>query len=235
MRRTITTGLVIAGTVVLVAGPAAAHTEWEPESAAPGSVAELTLFVEDEQPDAGTNKVELQFPEAITVVALPEVPGWAATVVGGQVGGPGTGVTWEGGPDPDDVTLPITLGPLPAEPGRLQFKVVQTYDNGTVDRWIDEWPDGAPEPESPGPVLELVPGAAGSIPTATTAPPATEAPATTTPSTSATDESAADETDDEDSGIPAVVWVVVALAVVAAVAGGAYLYQRRRHGTADES
>jgi uncharacterized protein YcnI len=222
-----------AGTIVLSAGAAAAHTEWQPEDAAPGSVVDLTLSVEDEQPDAGTTKVELFFPEPLTVAGLPAVPGWTATVVDGQVGGPATGVTWEGGPNPEDVMLPITLGPLPAEPGRLQFKVLQTYDNGTVDRWIDDWPEGAPEPPSPGPVLGLVPGAAGSIP-ATTAPATTAAPATTTTAASAVpeDETAAEDTDD-DSGTSPAIWLIPA-AIVVAAAAGAYVYLRRRRAAGAE-
>jgi|SRR5262245_25005636 len=226
MRGAIAAAVVAAGTIVLSAGAAAAHTEWEPGEAAPGSVVDLTLFVEDEQPDAGTVKVELFFPEPLTVAGLPAVPGWTATVVDGQVGSPGTGVTWEGGPNPDDVMLPITLGPLPAEPGQLQFKVIQTYDNGTVERWIDDWPEGSPEPPNPGPVLGLVPGAAGSIP-ATTAPSTTAASTTTTTAaTVAPEDETAAEDSDEDSGMSPLVWLIPAALVVAAA--GAYLYLRRR-------
>ncbi|HZM42170.1 MAG TPA: DUF1775 domain-containing protein [Acidimicrobiales bacterium] len=226
MRGAIAAVVVAAGAIVLSAAAAAAHTEWEPADAAPGSVVDLTLFVEDEQPDAGTIKVELFFPEPLTVAGLPEVPGWTATAVTAQGGGPATGVVWDGGPAPDDVMLPITLGPLPAEPGRLQFKVIQTYDNGTVERWIDEWPEGAPEPPNPGPVLGLVPGAAGSIP-ATTAPATTAASTTTTTAATAApeDETAAEDTDD-DSGTSPLVWLIPA-AIVVAVAG-AYVYLRRR-------
>ena len=74
--------MVIAAALAFVAGPAAAHNEFEPATAAPGSIATLTLLAEDELPDAGTNKLELQFPEPITVVELPAVDGWTATVVG---------------------------------------------------------------------------------------------------------------------------------------------------------
>ncbi len=140
MRRVIASGVAAIAALVLVAAPVAAHNEWEPETAAPGSIIDLTLFVEDEQPDAGTTTVELHFPVPITVAALPAVQGWTATLMDGELGGPATGVTWAGGPAPGDVDLPIRLGPLPSEPGRLQFKTVQTYDNGEVDRWIDDWP-----------------------------------------------------------------------------------------------
>jgi len=232
MRRVVATGAVAATALMLTAGVAAAHSEWEPGDAAPGSVADLTLFVEDEQPDAGTVKVELFFPEPITVAALPAAEGFTATVVGGQVGGPATGVTWEGGPAPGDVEVPITLGPLPDQPGQLQFKVVQTYDNGEVERWIDDWPEGSPEPPNPGPVLGLVPGAAGSLPPATqapatTAPATTEAPATTSPPATTGDESAAAESDD-DSGTSPLVWLIPVALVIAAAAGAAVYLRRRR-------
>jgi uncharacterized protein YcnI len=227
MRRVTASGVTATVALVLAAAPAAAHNEWEPNTAAPGSVVDLTLFVEDERPDAGTTKVELFFPAPITVAALPAAPGWAATPVDGQVGGPASGVTWTGGPAQGDVELPIRLGPLPGQPGRLQFKTVQTYDNGEVDRWIDEWPEGAPEPPAPGPVLDLVPGGPGSVPATTASAPSTTAPTTTTTAatTTETDQAAEDTDDDSDSSI--VPWVVAAAAVLV-IAAGVFAFLRAR-------
>jgi len=229
MRRLIASGMAAAAALVIAAVPAAAHSEWEPATAAPGSVVDLTLFVEDEQPDAGTTVVELFFPGPITLAALPAMPGWTATPMDGEVGGPASGVTWSGGPAPGDLELPIRLGPLPNEPGRLQFKTVQTYDNGEVDRWIDEWPEGAAEPPAPGPVLDLVPGGPGSVP-ATTASPTTTA-ATTTTTTAATTTTEADRAaasgSDNDSDGNVLPWVIAAV-VVLAMAGGAFAFLRSR-------
>ena len=228
MRRVVASGVAAVAALVLAVTPAAAHNEWDPETAAPGSVVDLTLFVEDEQPDAGTTTVELFFPAPITVAALPALPGWTATPMDGELGGPASGVTWAGGPAPGDVELPIRLGPLPNEPGRLQFKAVQTYDNGEVDRWIDDWPEGAPEPPAPGPVLDLVAGGPGSIP-ATTASSTTTIASTTTTTTASTttdaDQTAAGDTDDSDSNV---VPIVVAAAVILAVAGGVFAFVRSR-------
>lgn len=229
MRRVFVACLVAVGAIALSALPAAAHAEWEPATAAPGSIIDLTLFAEDEQPAAGTTKVELQFPQPITVVELPPVAGWTATPMGGEVGSPVTAVTWQGGPAPGDVLLPITLGPLPDAPGRLQFKALQTYDNGEEDAWIAEWPEGAPEPDNPGPVLDLVGGGPGSIPASSST---TAAPTTTTvaSTTTETDQAAAGDTDD-DSGSSAVP-IAIAAAVIVAGAGGAYVWarSRRSHG-----
>jgi hypothetical protein len=214
-----------AGAVLLGAAPALAHSEWEPATAAPGSTPRLTLFVEDEKSDAGTTKVELIFPQPLTVAALPAVPGWTATVTGGAVGRTGTGVVWSGGPAPGDVEMPITLGPLPGRAGRLQFKVLQTYDNGEVDRWIDEWAAGAPEPGAPGPVLDLV---GASVAPSTTAGPSTTAAATTTaPATTAADRAAAE---DDDSGTDALP-IVIALVVFAAGAAALVVFFRARRRT----
>jgi periplasmic copper chaperone A len=228
MRRVTASGLTATVALVLAAAPAAAHNEWEPNTAAPGSVVDLTLFVEDEQPDAGTTKVELFFPAPITVAALQAAPGWAATPMDGQLGGPASGVTWTGGPAQGDVELPIRLGPLPGQPGRLQFKTVQTYDNGEVDRWIDEWPEGAPEPPAPGPVLDLVLGGPGSIPATTASAPSTAAPTTTATAatTTETDQAAAEDTDD-DSDSSIVPWVVAAAVLVVAAGVFAFLRARR--------
>ena len=228
MRRVIGSGVAAIAALVLVAAPVAAHNEWEPATAAPGSIIDLTLFVEDEQPDAGTTTVELHFPVPITVAALPAVQGWTATLMDGELGGPATGVTWAGGPAPGDVDLPIRLGPLPSEPGRLQFKTVQTYDNGEVDRWIDDWPPGAAEPPAPGPVLDLVPGGPGTIPATTAPSTTTTAPTTTTTATTTTE---ADEAASQDAGNDSdsnVVPIVVAAAVIVAVAGGAFAFIRSR-------
>jgi uncharacterized protein YcnI len=229
MRPVIASGVAAAAALVAAATPAAAHNEWEPATAAPGSVVDLTLFVEGEQPDAGTSTVELFFPAPLTVAALPAVPGWTATLMDGQLGGPASGVTWAGGATPGDLELPIRLGPLPGDPGRLQFKSVQTYDNGEVDRWIDEWPEGAPEPPAPGPVLDLVPGGPGSVPATTAAPTTTAATTTTTAASTTTteaDQAAAEDTDDDSDG-SVVPWVVAAV-VILAVAGGGFAFLRSR-------
>jgi Domain of unkown function (DUF1775) len=229
MRRVIAWGVAAAAALVAAAMPAAAHNEWEPATAAPGSVVDLTLFVEGEQPDAGTTTVELFFPAPLTVTALPAVPGWTATLMDGQLGGPASGVTWAGGPAAGDLELPIRLGPLPGDPGRLQFKTVQTYDNGEVDRWIDEWPEGTPEPPAPGPVLDLVPGGPGSVPATTAAPTTTAATTTTTAASTTTteaDQAAAEDTDDDSDG-SVVPWVVAAV-VILAVAGGGFAFLRWR-------
>ena len=226
MRRLAAVVVVAMAALALQAVAAWAHVELEPAAVAPGSVAALTLTVANARSGAGTTTVQLLFPEGtpLTVVDLPPVAGWTATVDGGAVGQPATGVTWArptAGPG-EDPQLPLTLGPFPAEPGRLQFKVIQTYSNGEIARWIDDWPAGAPEPAMPGPVLELQPGAAGEVPVST-------APTTsTTPATTSTTEGTAapaDSSDDDSSAVPIILGIAIAVVVLA---GAAFLVIRSR-------
>jgi hypothetical protein len=99
----------------------------------------------------------------------------------------------------------------------VQFKVIQTYADGTVARWIGEWPAGAPEPEMPGPVLKLEPGAPGDVPpsTTTSSTTTTSRPATTT--TTAPKKSDDGGTDSTGLIIGAVALFLIALGVTATI------------------
>jgi hypothetical protein len=223
---------VVAG-VLLVPASAFAHTELEPGEAGPGTVIDLTLRLANEQPSPTTN-VQLLFPEGqpLTVVAAPAVGTWTATVDGGTAGGaPATGITWSRSPDTpiDDPSLPFTVGPLPTSEGPLQFKVLQTYANGVVDRWIEETTPGGPEPAMPGPVLELVAGGPGIVPptTATSAAVTTTLPPTTTTTTGdATDDDGEGEEGDDSNTVP--IAIAVAAGVLVLGGGGYYLWRRSR-------
>ena len=133
--------------------PASAHTEFQPSSATAGATTVFNLFVEDEKSDAGTTKVELFFPKGIElIVAAAKAPeGWTVTADGGSIGAAANGLTWAGPALDDSANLALTLGPLPTTEGPLQFSVLQTYDNGDVDRWI-----GAAGSENPGPGLQIL-------------------------------------------------------------------------------
>ena len=181
LRRLVPFVLVVSGLVLGSAGVAFAHTGWKPDAVAPGTVASLTLSVAAENDNAGTVKVELYFPDGVSFTTVePSAPaGW--TVATQPPGGTGANVTWSRptGPAGESPQLPIRLGPFPGQPGQVQFKVIQTYGDGTVARWISDWPAGAPEPEMPGPVLKLEPGAAGDVPPSTTTTPSTSTTTTT--------------------------------------------------------
>jgi hypothetical protein len=241
MRRTLFVSTAALFGVLLVAGPAWAHSEFDPGEAGTGNVVALELSVENEQADAGTTQVQLFFPEGVpvTLVDLPAVAGWSTTIDGGAIGSPVTSVTWSrptASPD-ENPLLPLTIGPMPADPVRLQFKALQTYANGDVDRWIEDWPAGAPEPDHPAPVLEVVTGGPGTAPGTTVAGTSpTAAETTTTPTTEATTESTLDATNpddgsDDSSNVGAIVGIIAAVVVVAAVGGFLIWRRSQRPGT----
>ena len=185
IRRTLAV-LATTGGLLAVSAPAVlAHSEFDLKEVAPGSIVALVLTVENESQTAGTTQVELRFPQPLVIVELPAVDGWTATAVDGTVGAEAIGVLWvrPSASPGEDPSLPLTIGPLPTSEGRMQFKVLQTYGDGTEDAWISDWPVGEPEPDKPGPVLDLVAGAPGTIPESTTTTPA--AIADTTPTTQA--------------------------------------------------
>jgi len=198
LRRVATLILLAFGLVVASTGTAFAHSGFDPEAVAPGSIAEVALSVAAENDAAGTTSIQLLFPEGqpLTVVEIPPVAGWTATVDGGTLGQPATGITWTrpSGPIGESPVVRMKLGPFPDQPGQIQFKVLQTYADGQVDRWIQDWPAGSPEPEMPGPVLQLQVGAAGEIP------PSTSTSSTTTTIVPTTTTSRPAEAEDDDGG-----------------------------------
>ena len=153
MKRTLTIFALASAAVVASALPASAHVELQPSSAAVGTTTKFNLFVEDEKSDAGTTKVELFFPKDTTlvVVAATAPDGWTVSAVGGSIGAAATGLTWAGPALDGNANLALTLGPLPTTEASMQFSLLQTYDNGDIDRWI-----GAAGAENPGPNLQIL-------------------------------------------------------------------------------
>jgi uncharacterized protein YcnI len=176
-------GVVLAVAVAPVAagGPlAAAHVSVHADVAVQGGSSEITFRVPTESDTASTVAVAVAFPEdapLAKVAVLPQV-GWDFQVTrtalpaplpaghGTEVSEVVSQVEWRAaGPDaavgPGEYQVfRIAAGPLPRTE-RLVFKVVQTYDDGQVQRWIDEPVPGEPEPENPAPVLALDATAAG--------------------------------------------------------------------------
>ena len=157
IRKLAVVGAIIAGVVVLVAGPAFAHVEIQRDGqVGANGVVNTTLHVPNEETNAGTVKVELVFPAnpVLKTATAGAVNGWTATVQKNPAGAV-TGVTWSGGPltGSQEVEFPLSLGTIPVNTKTVQFKALQTYDNNTVVRWIEVTPAGGAEPDHPAPVL----------------------------------------------------------------------------------
>jgi uncharacterized protein YcnI len=225
-----------------LAGAAFAHVTISPSSAPQGGFTVVTFRVPTESDTASTTKIQLFFDlttNPIAVVDIQPVPGWTAKLDPKTLSKPikdddGNTVTTAIG----DVTwtatsaataikpgefqqFPVELGPLPTT-GSVTFKILQTYSDGSIVRWIDTTTPGQPEPEHPAPVLTLTPASAGD-------PGATPAPTGgTTVTATATDSTQAASTG-SDSGKT---WGIVGalLGLIGVILGGA-AYLRSRNAS----
>jgi periplasmic copper chaperone A len=117
-----------AGLVLAAALPASAHVSVSSPDAAPGGFGKLVFRVPNESDSARTT-------EAVTTIT------WSATEGGGLL--------------PDQFgEFEVSAGPFPQDIGSLAFPTIQTYSDGEVARWVQPVEPGAPEPESPAPMLE---------------------------------------------------------------------------------
>ncbi|WP_408994646.1 YcnI family protein [Streptomyces sp. 1268] len=166
-------GGVAASTVLLIAGPAAAHVSVQPVGeAAKGGYATINFKVPNERDQASTVKLEVNFPadHPLSSVTPQAVPGWDIKVDKSKLDKPieshgrkiteaVSKVTWTA--DDSEIApgffqqFPVSVGALPEDADQLVFKAIQTYDNKEVVRWIEEPTEGGEEPDSPAPVLKL--------------------------------------------------------------------------------
>jgi uncharacterized protein YcnI len=195
---------------------AGAHVTLQPDKADAEAFVVENVRVPNEQDDASTNKVSVQFPDGFAEVSFQPVAGWRVAVKRTKLAKPITTdegdklteqvsqVTWSGGKiGPGEFQdFPVSLQ-MPAKPQTLTFKTTQTYDNGDVTRWI-----GPPDGEEPAPQVKVAAAAAGD-----------SAAATPAASTSKSGE-------DEDSDALTIVALVVG--GLGLIAGLAALVTRRR-------
>ena len=181
--RPLHTRLAIASGIVVVsvasfAGAASAHIAIGDGTAPAGAeVTVLHFHVPNESDTASTTKIEIAIPDSVVLPFLLARPNgdWKVTTdkrtltttvktEGGEVTEVVSKVTFEGGkigPGEFD-TFDLEVGPLPdTEGATLAFPTIQTYDDGTVSKWIDKVVEGQPEPESPTPLVALVAGSPG--------------------------------------------------------------------------
>lgn len=157
--------ILLAGTVVVWVGlalPALAHVIVEAQPGSPGATdATLKITAAAESSTAGVSKLDVTADPAIpadqiTLVSGPS--GWAVTPGssgGFAIGGPALAKG-------EDAVVSLKVKQLPSAP-QVVFKVVQTYSDGDVERWIElPGPDGK-EPDKPAPIVKLAAGSASAV------------------------------------------------------------------------
>ncbi|BCY07822.1 YcnI family protein [Actinoplanes sp. L3-i22] len=183
-----------AGLLILaIAGPASAHVTVNPNTATAGGYAKVSFRVPNESDSASTTKLEVNLPadQPIASVSVKPVPGWTAVAEKSKLATPIKShdteiteavlkITWTAAKGseikPGEFQeFDVSMGALPAS-GQIVFKTLQTYSDGNVVRWIDEPTTDGSEPDSPAPVLKIVPAADSSAaPSAGAAAPVAEA------------------------------------------------------------
>ncbi|MDQ8705877.1 YcnI family protein [Streptomyces sp. LHD-70] len=179
LKRVAAAGAVAASAVLVLSAPAFAHVSVQPQGeAAKGGFATVNFKVPNERDDASTTKLEVSFPtdHPLASVMPQPVDGWDVKVTESKLDKPiemhgekideaVSKVTWtadDKGIEPGTFQqFPVSVGALPEDADQVVFKALQTYSDKEVVRWIEEPQEGAPEPESPAPVLKLTEAADG--------------------------------------------------------------------------
>jgi uncharacterized protein YcnI len=160
--------------IVFVAGPASAHVIVQPSSLPKGASDVVFSFSAPNETTSNANvtSLEIDFPSAhplLSAYAL-TMAGWNAVVTTSPLPKPITTddgtiteavskITWTataGGIPPQQFGLfTVSTGQLPSNTGKLEFKALQGYSDGTSVNWIEDTVKGAPAPEHPAPTLRL--------------------------------------------------------------------------------
>jgi uncharacterized protein YcnI len=176
-------GVVLTVAAATIAGGgsvAAAHVTVHSDDAVEGGAAEIAFRVPNESDTASTVTVSLALPPDAPIAEVDVLPvaGWTFQVTrtpapaslstedGEEVSEVVSQIEWRAASQ-DTAVKPgeyqvfrMVAGPLP-ETDWLVFKVVQTYDDGQVERWIDDPRASAEEPEHPAPALAVDSTSAG--------------------------------------------------------------------------
>ena len=175
----------VAASALVAPAAAEAHVTLQPNTAAAGAYTVENVRVPNERDKASTVKVDLQLPHGFAAVSYEPKTGWSVNVTKAKLAKP---IQTDDGPIDEEVRrITFTghgpngkIGPgqfmdfplsvqIPGKAGdKLVFKAIQTYSNGEVVRWI-----GAPDSETPAPIVTVVKATASSA----TVPPAPAPPA----------------------------------------------------------
>jgi uncharacterized protein YcnI len=138
----------IAIIAMLAVAPAFAHVTVQPKQSAPGAMEKYILRVPTEK-FVPTVRVDVEFPAALNVSAFEPKAGWKIQEKKDSSGRI-TGVTLNGSLPPGESTQFNFTARNPAGQGKLVFKAIQTYEDGTTSEWTG--PEGS---KAPAPVVEI--------------------------------------------------------------------------------
>lgn len=219
---------VVVGALSLVT-PAFAHTGVTVEPAVAGAVnATVSFNAAAESTTAGITSLKIVLPQGIApgdVTFVDGPAGWAL-----QPDADGYVVSGPAVPVGRDVQHRVRVKQLPVVPA-LVFKVLQTYTDGRVDRWIEVPSAANANPENPAPVVQLAAPPGGfpnGVATNVPSPASTNHGDDLSPGPAATGTDLGASSDEDDDGGSPLPWILAGIAVLAVLAAGAYAMNRRK-------
>ena len=142
------TVVMTAVALALAVSTAYAHVTVQPKQSAPGARETYTLRVPTEK-FVPTVKVEVEFPAALNVSSFEPKTGWKIEQKK-DASGRLVGIILNGSLGPGESTQFNFTARNPGTEGKLIFKAIQTYQDGTTSEWTG--PEGS---RTPAPIVEI--------------------------------------------------------------------------------
>lgn len=164
--------LLLAAVAASVAGDASAHVVFVTPKATAGAYWSDALKVTHGCDGSPTVAVRVEPPAGLVVTRPQPKPGWTLEIERERLAQPVAGeggelqtervkaITWRGRLTDDQFDTFGLAAKLPAQPGALAFRVVQTCQTGE-SRWEEIPVAGGPRPEHPAAILVVEPAGGG--------------------------------------------------------------------------
>jgi hypothetical protein len=148
-QRALTSALIGMGLLLAIGTlPAAAHIDVRPTTAAPDDAVLFEVLVPNER-EQRTVRVELAVPRDVIPFSYEDTPGWRRSVTLNPDQSIRS-IVWRGRLRSDGFARFGFLASTPPREGEIQWKAIQTYDDGRKVRWIEP-----PEGEQPAAVTTV--------------------------------------------------------------------------------
>ncbi len=145
MRGTEINRLAGAGIMLMFAVSAFGHVRVAPGESTAGATQRYTVRVPTER-QSPTLRVEMEFPAAVNVTSLEALPGWNVEQKK-DAQGKIVGAVWSGGSIPFAEYREFHFSAVnPAAEMKLEWKAIQTYEDGTRSEWTG--PEGSRSPSA---------------------------------------------------------------------------------------
>jgi uncharacterized protein YcnI len=138
----------LAGILIMIAVSAYGHVTIQPKQSAAGASEKYTMRVPTEK-FVPTVRVEVEFPSVLAASSFDPKPGWKIEDKK-DAAGKLIGAVLTGSIPPGESSLFTFTARNPGDEGKLSWKVIQIYEDGSKSEWTG--PEGS---RAPAPVVEV--------------------------------------------------------------------------------